>query len=181
LIASLPLINYGDKPPMSTEEFKVMCSTNLSPGHAALLQYCRYDPKLAVDTTDSTGSPFIDLLMLRERVLNLNLVALRAAKLNRLSPGEPPHDVPRAEAVAKAAFEIEDPFEAELYIDRARWGALDEMVGIDYFGVDNIYAYLLKLGLLERRQRFDVEKGFAQYRELYSKIVNAIPSFKEDR
>jgi len=166
---------------MSSEEFIVMCNHMLSHHHASLLQYCRYDPKLSVETVDSTGSAFIDFLMLRERTLNLNLVSLRAAKLNRVSTGEPPHDVPRAEAVAKAAFEIDDPLEAEIYIDRARWGALDEMVGNDYFGVNNVFAYLLKLNLLERRQRFETEKGFAKYRELYSKIVNAIPGFKEDR
>jgi len=181
LVASLPYINYGDKPPFSSTEFLENCNAMLSPADASLLQYCCYDPKIAIETTASTGSAFIDFHMLRERVAALNLAYLRAAKLNRPSPGEPPHDVPRSEAVAKAAFEMEDPMEAMIYIDRARWGVLDEMVGINYFGVNNIYAYLLKLRLLERKLHYEVEKGFAVYREVYDTIINSIPRYKEDR
>jgi hypothetical protein len=181
LIASLPAIQYGDKPPVAYNDFREQCNSMLSQADAALLQFCCYNPKLAIETVQPTGSIFIDLLMSRERTLNLNLAALRAAKQKRPSLGEPPHDVPRAEAVAKAAFEMDDPLEAEIYIDKSRWGALEDMVGIDYFGVNNVYAYLLKLQLLERRQRFDTEKGFAEYRKLYDSIVNAIPGFKEDR
>jgi hypothetical protein len=144
----------------------------LHPEDAALLKYCYYDPKLAVETVKPTGSDFIDLLMLRERVLILNLAFIRAAKLKRPSPGDPPHDVPRAEARGKAAFEMDDPLEATIYIDQGRWGALDDMTGLNLFGVNNIFAYLLKLQLLERRQRFDAETGAGNYKELYNSILN---------
>jgi hypothetical protein len=152
----------------------------LSDGDFDLLQYCSYDPKIAIEMVQTTGSAFIDFHLLRERTLNLNLVFLRAAKLKRASPAEPPHDVPRAEAVAKAAFEMEDPLEAEIYIDRSRWGALDEMVGLDYFGANNVFAYLLKLQLLERKMRLETEKGFGIYKNLYETIKNTIPGFKKE-
>ena len=139
---------------------------------AGLIRYCRYDPRMAVETVKPTGSDFIDLLMARERTLALNLAYLRAARLKRPSPGDPPHDVPRAEAVAKAAVEMDDPLEAAIYIDQARWGALDSMVGLDMFGVNNIYAYLMKLQLLERRECFNAEKGAAGYQERYNLILN---------
>jgi len=166
---------------MSSEEFRETCISELASGDASLLQYCCYDPKLAIETVEPTGSDFIDFHMLRERNVILNLAFLRAAKLGRPSPGEPPHDVPRAEAVAKSAFEMDDPLQAMISIDRARWGALDDMVGINYFGVNNVYAYLLKLQLLERRLHYDTGKGFAVYREIYDIIINTIPRFKEER
>jgi hypothetical protein len=144
----------------------------MDPGDAALTEYCRYDPRVILAAVQPTGSAFIDLLMARERALILSLAYLRAARLKRPSPGEPPRGAPQAEAAAKAAFEIEDPLQADLYIDRDRWGALDNMVGTDYFGVNNIFAYLMKLQLLERRQLFDAEKGFAGYTKLYDAIVN---------
>jgi hypothetical protein len=175
LVASLPYLRYEDKPPLSSEEFRAICSTSLSEGDAALLPYCCYDAKVAVDTVQSTGSAFVDFHILRERTLNLNLAFLRSAKLKRPSPAEPPHDVPRAEAVAKAAFEMEDPLEAETYIDRNRWGALDDVAGTNYFGVNNIFAYLLKLQLLERKQHLDTIKGFAAYKEIYDAIKETIP------
>ena len=169
--ATLPSINYGDKPPISSEEFREQCNGILHPDDAALLKYCYYDPKLAVETVQPTGSAFIDLLMLRERVLVLNLAFVRSAKLNRPSPGDPPHDVPRAEARGKTAFEMDDPLEATIYIDQGRWGALDEMVGLNLFGVDTIFAYLLKLQLLERRQLFEAETGTVNYKERYDSIL----------
>ena len=171
-VATLPFINYGDPPPLGSEEFREQCLDLLEPEDAALIPYCRYDSRMAVEAVQPTGSDFIDLLMARERTLALNLAYLRSARLKRASPGDPPHDVPRAEAVAKAAFEMDDPLQASLYIDRARGGALDAMVGIDLFGVNNVYAYLMKLQLLEQKQRFDAEKGFAAYRGLYDTILN---------
>ena len=169
-VASLPHINYGDKPPVSSQEFKEQCANFLSKHDMTLIQYCRYDARLAVETT-ATGSVFIDTILLRERSLNLTLASLRAARLNRPSPGEPPHDVPRAEAVAKTAFDMEDPLDAALFIDRARWGVLEEMVGINYFSVNNIFAYFMKIQLLERKQLFDIQKGSQSYRDLYNAIL----------
>ena len=170
-VASLPSINYGEKPPISSEEFREQCYALLNPEDAELIRYCRYDAPMAVETVQSTGSEFIALFLARERTLILNLAYLRAGKLKRPSPGDPPHDVPRAEAVAKAAFEMEDPLEATIYIDRARWGALDAMVGLDIFGVNNIFAFLMKLQLMERRQRFNAEKGTANYQDRYDSIL----------
>jgi len=157
---------------MSSAEFREQCNQFLSSHDAALIKYCSYDAKLAVETVNPTGSKFIDLLLLRNRILHLTLANLRAVEHKRPPLGEVPPDVPRAEAVAKSAYEMDDPLEAELAIDRARWGVLDEMVGVDYFGVNNIYAYLLKLQLLERKLRFDTTKGYANYHEVYNTILN---------
>ena len=178
-VATLPSITYDDAPPFSSEEFRDLCHRLLDPADAELVQYCYYDPELAVQTVQPTGSDFIDLLMARERTLVMNLAYQRAARLKRPSPGEPAHDVPRAEAVAKAAFEMDDPLQAALYIDRSRWGALEAMVDIDIFGVNNIYAYLMKLQLLERRRNFNAEKGAAAYRERYDSILNEYNSKAE--
>ena len=172
-VASLPSINYGDKPPKSSADFREECHYLLSPEDAALTSYCCFDPKLAFTTVDPTGSEFIDIFMLRERVLALNLAFYRAVKLGRPVPPEPPQDTPRTVAVARSAFDIDDPLQAKLYIDRARWGALDTMVGLDdMFGVSNIFVYLLKLQLLERYQRLNPETGLGEYRERYNAILD---------
>ena len=180
-VASLPHLNYGDNPPMGSEEFKEKCKGFLSKQDAALIQYCSYDPKLAIETVKSTGSAFIDFILLRERIVNLSLVRLRAVRLNRQTGEDVPHDMPRAEAMAKTAFEMDNPLEAELSMDRARWGILDEMVGVNIFGANTIFAYLLKLQLLERKQRFDSVKGAAEYRNIYDTVLNEYKSkVKED-
>ncbi|MCL2879822.1 MAG: DUF2764 domain-containing protein [Treponema sp.] len=172
-IASLPYINYGDKPPVSSEEFREQCRNFLTKSDAALLRYCYYDSKLAMETEKSTGSAFIDLLMHRQRILGLTLAKLRAARLKVPGPEEEAsQDIPRVIAAAKAAFDMDDPLAAELSLDRARWSVLDEMVGTNYFGVNNIYAYLMKLQLLERKQSFNEALGFTEYRNIYDTILH---------
>lgn len=171
-VATLPWVSYGDAPPKSSEEFREECAAHLAPGDAALLQYCTYNAAAATGNARATGSAFLDALLARERTLLLNLAHLRAARLKRQLPGEPPRGTSDAEAAAKAAFEMGDPLEAEVFLDRGRWDAIDALVGLDSFSVNNVYAYLMKLQLLERRQRFDAEKGFAGYKGLYDTIMN---------
>ena len=171
-IATLPSISYGDKPPMSSEEFKAECGNHLHPDDMALLEFCCYDPKLAVETVKPTGSDFIDAFLLRERALILNLSFSRGARLKRPAGEDPPQDMPRTAARAKAVFEMDDPLEATISMDQSRWHTLDDMLGIDPFGANNLFTYFLKLQLMERRQLFNAEKGSAAYRGLYDTILN---------
>jgi hypothetical protein len=173
-VATLIPINYGDIPAISSDEFRELCQRFLSKEDLALIHYCKYDPMLASQENLSTGSKFLDYLYLRERNLLLNLATLRAAKLSRQSPVDtPPEDIPRTVSVGKAAFAIQDPLEAELYLDKERWMFLDEMLDpTDYFGVNTIYTYLLKLHLLERKQALDAIKGRKEYQNLYDMILS---------
>ena len=171
-IASLPHLNYGDNPPLSSDAFREQCKNFLSKHDADLTRYCCFDPKLAAETVKTTGSAFIDYHLRRERILNMHLVKFRSARLKRPAPEEPPGDMPRAEALAKSAVEMDNPLDAELSMDRARWGILDEAAGVNLFGVNKIYAYLLKLQLLERKQRYNAVKGSEEYRKIYDSILN---------
>jgi hypothetical protein len=178
-VATLPSVSYGDAPPKSSGEFREECAYHLAPHDAALLRYCCYDPAVtAVPVV--TGSDFINALLARERTLLLNLAHLRAARLKRQLTGEPPRDASDTDVAAKAAFEMGDPLEAELFLDRGRWDALDALAGLDLFSVNNVYAYLMKLQLLERRQCFDTGKGFAGYKGLYDTILDEYNAGSED-
>ena len=173
-VATLPSIKYGDTPPLSSEEFEAECYRRLSPGDAAFIPYCRYDPKMAVETVKPTGSSFIDQFLLFERIFLLNLAALRNSKLGRPAVAEPPADIPRTVAKAKNVFELDDPLEATLSIDRNRWGILDTMASMErIFKADRVYAQLLKIKLLERKQIFDSkEKGLEKFQERYGAIMD---------
>jgi hypothetical protein len=87
---------------------------------------------------------------------------------------EPPGLPPEAEAAAKAAASLESPLEAELLLDKARWDAIGTLQGLDYFGRNTVYAYLLKLLLMERRSSFKSEEGFADYKTLYASIMERV-------
>jgi hypothetical protein len=82
-------------------------------------------------------------------------------------------DSPGIAALAKNAAALESPLEAELYIDKARWDAIENLQGIGYFDSNVVFAYLLKLLLLERRALFKAEEGFAEYKRIYASILDA--------
>ena len=42
---------------------------------------------------------------------------------------------------------------------------------MDNFSIDAVYAYGLKLMLVERMRKFDVENGKASYHEIYDNIL----------
>ena len=171
--ATLSPINYGDKPPISSEDFRKLCRENLSKEDAELLKYCYFDSKLAVETTKPTGSEFIDSVLTRIRVLIVNIAALRAKRLGRkISETDFIDETQPAIDAGKTAYEMDDPLEATLYLNKESWIFLDELMKDSYFDVDNIYCYLLRLQLLERLQIFDVLKGNTEYKQLYDTILN---------
>ena len=73
--------------------------------------------------------------------------------------------------VAKAAVAIENPLEAELFLDKARWNFISDLQGMDIFSKSAMYAYLLKLLLMERRMAFEFDEGFTEYKALYTAIL----------
>ena len=163
LVAQLPHLNYGQEAPLSADSFLALCSDKLSKADAALLPYCRLGMEDAEEDV-LTASDFINKWRRRERSLALNLARGRAAKLKREAPnGDVPLD---AEAEAKLAAALDNPLEAELAIDKGRWEALESFCGVDYFGVNVVYAYLLK-----------TEEGFAEYKALYAGILENAPRF----
>jgi hypothetical protein len=94
---------------------------------------------------------------------------------------EPPEDPVDAAAAAKAAMALDNPLEAELFLDKARWDAIETLRGLQYFNRNTIYAYLLKLLLLERRSAFKTEEGFTEYKGLYASIMEAASNDQEIR
>jgi len=51
------------------------------------------------------------------------------------------------------------PLERERALDRIRWRMLDELALMPAFGVQAVYAYALKLRLLEKWQKLSDEHG----------------------
>lgn len=168
LIAQLPSVSYNSPPPMRSSTFVDLCKTKLSSEDAKFLDWCVLDPR----GDGNANVPFIDSWRNWERTLRLQLARFRKEKLKREGAAiEPPEYPADAVAAAKAAVNIESPLEAELFLDEARWRAIDAFQGINYFNENVIYAYLLKLRLLERKALFKAEEGFNEYKTLYAAIA----------
>jgi hypothetical protein len=164
---------------MSPAAFRDLCGNSLSAADQVLLE--RLDPAYGIskagpayaEPPSPSSSDFINRWLAWERSLRLHLARFRAQRLKRDggAPVDPPEDPMDAAAVAKAAVVIDSPLEAELFLDKSRWGAIEAFQGLDYFSSNTIFAYLLKLFLMERRSVFTAEEGFAEYKTLYSSIM----------
>ena len=181
---------------MASAAFKSLCETLLSKGDLSIMTNLSLDPqplsktgkkRISQDAENikvegpayarpapSTGCSFVDNWNEWERVLRLNVAKNRAIKKERedLILVEPPLVPQDAANAAAKAVNSESPLDGEMIIDKARWNVIDNLVGIGYFNRKNVFAYFLKLLLLERRQSFNAERGFAEYKTLYASIID---------
>jgi len=178
-MAQLPVLIYDQKLPMSSEEFKALALSVLDENDSNLFTCLSLDPDpektepAYKETAPATGCEFIDNWREWERTFRLNLAKHRAHHLKReISSIEPPV-IPAEAAISasKAVSGESSPLEAEFLIDRARWNAISEFAGIEYFSAGSVFAYYLKLLLMERRASFNNEKGFSEYKSLYASIL----------
>jgi hypothetical protein len=195
LAAQLPCLIYGQNPTMSSFAFREMVRPLLEEKDAYFLDLCYLDPAgVAPDEKDAShsvieedgpayadnahasGSDFIDNWRIWERTLRLNLARYRSQKIKREGGVlvEPPAFPADAVSAALRAAAAESALDAELILDRARWDAIDYLQGIDYFDRNTVYAFLLKLMLLERKAAFKVEEGFSEYKALYASILEGV-------
>jgi hypothetical protein len=185
-VAQLPSLAYGQEPPMSSVAFRDLAQVQLDAQDAALLDLVGLDPQPTnaaqpayVENAPSSGCDFIDNWREWERSLRLNLARVRSQRTKRegAAPVDPPVFPGDAVNTAQqASVSAESPLEAEEFLDRARWGAIERLQGIPYFSRNTIYAYLLKLLILERHASFKAEIGFAEYKSLYASILERAQS-----
>ena len=188
LAAQLPYLVYGQGVPMSSAAFRAMAHDAMGSSDAALLDYCTLDPDPTVSGGLSYAEPakrgasaFINRWKEWERTLRLTLARGRFQKLKREggAVADSPEYPADAAGVAKSALAMDSPLEAEIFLDKARWDAIESFQGISAFSENAMYAYLLKLLLMERRAAFKNEEGFTEYKGLYAAILGSETSFGE--
>jgi hypothetical protein len=178
---------------MTSARFRDLAKSLMSPGDGALVDLISLDPERSgvpegaageakpsySENIPGSGCEFIDKWREWERALRLNVARFRAQRTMRDSaaPVDPPaQPLEAAAAAVKAAAVVETPLEAEIILDRARWDAIGELQGLDAFDRNIVYAYLLKLLILERRSLFKTEEGFKEYKSLYAAILEGAQS-----
>lgn len=76
--------------------------------------------------------------------------------------------------VIQRISEEPDMYERERKIDHFRWNWLEENTVFDYFNIEQIFAYLCKLQILERWVSLNAEEGERVFRELIAGLKNEI-------
>ncbi|MBO5746507.1 MAG: DUF2764 family protein [Clostridia bacterium] len=172
LISQLPSLDgISDNAPLpiTEERFLELCNRFLSKKVLNVINDISLCP---LQFYENSGSGLIDNFNENERNLRFALGKVRAEKLgktfdlgNRILPVE-------HVKAASAAIEIDNPMEAEKYLNRFRLDMLESLRPTDSFSDDYIFYYGLKLKLILRIRQFDTEAGVKAYTEIYNSILN---------
>lgn len=153
LIASLPMLHFGAKPPFSFERFLQICAALIPEKDYQVLSTL---PQPQEYTLKSRQQETIKRWMEFDLALRNELVKIRAAK-KHIDPGEYLRpDGYAGSSLAPVALAIQrNPslIEAEKALDLERWNALEELAFGHYFDLDFLITYAYKLLILERWDR----------------------------
>ena len=172
LISQLPSldgISENTPLPITEERFTELCNRFLGKRSQEAMKKLTLSPSKNIE---SSGSVLIDAWNERERNLRFALGKVRAEKMkktfdteNRIFPVE-------YIKAASAAIEMENPMEAEKYLNRYRLEILETLRPMDNFSEDYVFYYGLKLKLILRIRQFDTKAGEEAYRNIYNSILN---------
>lgn len=172
LISQLPSldgISENMPLPITEEQFSELCNSFLGKKARSELKNLTLSPP---KEPEYSGSALLKAWNESERNLRLSLAKARAEKMKKTFDAE--SRVLPAEYIkmANTAIEMDNPMEAEKYLNRYRLELLEALRPMDNFSEDFVFYYGLKLKLLLRIRQFDAQAGEAAYRNIYNSILN---------
>ena len=166
LVASLPLMFFGDPPPFSSRDFLARCAGVLDSGHLAALE-------ALVAGRSIGGSTAAQRLSALETQLRNAVAQTRASRLGADVRGfqrdHPGYDVPLAQAVANALSK--HPLECERGLDQERWRIAEELTFQEPFGFGAVLGFALKLLIAERWEGLSDEAGSRSFQALVERLT----------
>ena len=179
LMAQLPSIAFSSTPPFTFDAFKELSCRYINKKDRAILNELSLEPRR--DKT-KTGQAFLQKWYDFEIALRLALRELRAMKLKWDDVSISYEEKAKvnlsyyAKTLASQAFSMEDPLQAESFLDKKRFEYLREIKSGDSFSSDALFAYALMLLILIREDAFSKNVGKEEYKKLYSHILEASKS-----
>ncbi len=172
LVSQLPSLDgIGENMPLpiTEERFSELCDRFLGKkAQNEIKKLTLVPPK----SHERSASVLIEGWNENERNLRLALGKVRAEKMKK--PFDLENKVLPAELMktANAAIEIENPMEAEKFLNRYRLAFLETLRPMDSFSEDFVFYYGLRLKLILRIRQFDTAAGEAAYKNIYHSILN---------
>jgi len=165
LIASLPMLEFGMKMPISYVDFLKRSREQLGSTDMGIIERIKIGP---FEDTEDLSLTFKEWKRF-DRAFRNEIARHRAARTGKVPlehiRGENYPD-PFVSGFARWAVHEDSPIEAELYLDRVRWERIEELEKGHYFDIDFLVTYALKLQILERWDRINSEGGMASLQAL---------------
>ncbi len=172
LISQLPSldgISESTPMPVTEKQFLELCGRFLGKKTFAELEKLTLVPSRDYE---KASSALVEKWNDGERQLRLALARLRADKMNKhFDSGTESFPAELLQAV-RTAVDIESPMEAERFLNRYRLDFLEALRPMDSFSDEFVFYYGLKLKLMERMRKFDLQSGEAAYRKIYDSIMS---------
>lgn len=172
LISQLPSLDgLSENVPMpiTEERFFELCERFLSKKLQEQLKKLTLMPSRDYEKSESS---LVEKWNEGERKLRLVLAKARADKMKKqfeMNENSVPVELQQA---VREAVEIENPMEAEKFLNKYRLEFLESLRPMDSFSEDFVFYYGLKLKLISRIKQFDLESGETAYKNIYSSIIN---------
>ena len=163
LVASLPHLRFGEKPPMDGAGFRASCV-----GHLSAEELSAVDAALENREPKAGRTPAVrwwnSEVQLRDAVVRLRAKNRGTDATQFLKPFE--GFSATIEKMAADALNRSNPLEQEEDIDRIRWMLADELALIQPFGFSGVHAFAIKVRIAERWAELDEETGKEKVEEL---------------
>jgi len=169
LVASLPMLVFGDAPPLGSHAWLDLCREQVAGGDHALLARISFDTLDVRPGDHEAWQAYASW----ETALRNELARQRAQRLG-LDPDAFLRDAPffsSLPAMAKEALGAGTPMAVEIALDRRRWSYLEELETGTQFSMGRLVVYRLKLLLLERKNRFRPELGRESFSKEYNRVL----------
>lgn len=161
-VASLPLISFDGKMPVTVEAFRQECQRLLSAGDYALIEMAWSAQTLALLPTGTSGNQVLDFWIRFEQAVRNELTWQRADRLNKdplkYVRGPRVLEYSYAEEVQRL-FKMDDLWEAERTLNKMKWRFLDDLSAGHYFDFEFLLIYSLKLQILQRLHEYGSPMG----------------------
>ena len=172
LISQLPSldgISENTPLPVNEEQFLELCNRHLSKKALSELNNLTLIPS---KDYNKSSSALVEKWNDNERTLRFIMAKARAEKMNKQA-----NDISQAVSIVllntvRTAVEIDNPMEAEIFLFKYRLDFLESLRPMDSFSDEYIYYYSLKLKLLERMRKFNLQSGENAYRKIYNSIMS---------
>ena len=172
LVSQLPNISSAESKsalPLTSESFREIASRFISEKEKSILNGLSLVPSMELN---ATGSKFLDIWYEKERNLRCALAQIRAQKLKKDTFPLPAGCTADIISAARTAVGMDSPLSAEQFLYEYRLRLLDDLRPLDAFSIDAVYAYGIRLMLVERMRKFEVENGKTSYHKIYDEILD---------
>ncbi len=174
LVASLPYLSKDSNVQLTVSDFQALCREQLTKSDFEIIETCKLNNFNLNETINNTFLKW----QLWEINLRNELLKLRSQKKG-IQPDKYFASCERiieVDEIARNAFNQISPLDAENMLDSARWDFLNSMEVGNYFNIDKLILYSLKLQLLGKKASYNKEQGTEEFNKLKLEKLEKIKS-----